>query len=124
MACMAATADLTEDTDRMQVLPHTDNLLVRVTVDRLTPQWMEYRGNSGYFYEYDCSDLLELREFCNDTRCQTIGYFGQTEDLKPLLQSGIRGIDRVIPIGHTMDFDLVWDGYCLLERVTRTTAVR
>lgn len=124
MACMAATADLTEDTAKMQVLPHTDNLLVRVTVDRLTPQWMEYRGNSGYFYEYDCSDLLELREFCNDTRCQTIGYFGQTEDLKPLLQSGIRGIDRVIPIGHTMDFDLVWDGYCLLERVTRTTAVR
>jgi hypothetical protein len=49
------------------------NLLYRVNVDRLSPELMDYRGNSGYFYEYDCKDIMELKEFCNDTHCQTIG---------------------------------------------------
>jgi len=36
-----------------------------------------------------------------------------------LVLSGIHGVDRIVPIGHTMDFDLVWDGYNLVERLTR-----
>jgi hypothetical protein len=33
---------------------------------------------------------------------------------------GIKGVDRIVPIGKTMDFDLIWDGYDLIERFTRT----
>lgn len=81
---------------------------------------MEFRDHSGYFYEYDCEDLMELRPFCDDTHCQTIGYLGNKEALLPLIQSGIKGVDRVVPIGKTMDFDFIWDGYNLVERLTRT----
>ena len=38
----------------------------------------------------------------------------------PLLKTGVRGIDRIVPVGKTMDFDLIWDGYNLYERLTRT----
>ena len=79
--------------------------------------------NSGYFFEYDCKDILELRELCNDTHCQTIGYIGSPESLLPLLQSGIKGVDRVVPVGSTMDFDFIWDGYNLTERLTRTIQI-
>jgi hypothetical protein len=65
---------------------------------------------------------MELRDFCNDTHCQTIGVLGDTSVLKPLLDSGIRGVDRVVPIGHTMDFDFIWDGYDLVAQLTRTRA--
>lgn len=96
-----------------------DNLLVRINVSELRDTLMNYRGNSGYFYEYDCEDFLELKEFCDNTHCQTIGYIGEKEMFLPLVRSGIRGVDRVVPMGHTMDFDLVWDGYNLVSQLTR-----
>lgn len=98
----------------------SSNLLYRVKVSRLTPDLMNYRGNSGYFYEYDCNDVLELRDFCNDTHCQTIGYLGNKNLLKPLIESGIKGVDRIVPIGQTMAFDFLWDGYNLVNQLTRT----
>ncbi len=109
--------------DKMAFEEANDNLLARINVNKLLPSLMEYRGNSGYFYEYDCYDILKIRDFCNDTHCQTIGYFGNIESIAPLLKSGIRGVDRVVPIGHTMDFDLIWDGYNLVERLTRSIGV-
>lgn len=96
-----------------------DNLLVRINVSELRDTLMNYRGNSGYFYEYDCEDILELKEFCDNTHCQTIGYIGEKEMFLPLVRSGIRGVDRIVPMGHTMDFDLVWDGYNLVSQLTR-----
>lgn len=123
-ACMVAAASETGGTGAVRVMPHEDNLIVRLRVDHLIPDLMKYRGNSGYFYEYDCSDLKELRNFCNDTKCQTLGYIGVVKDFMPLLHSGIRGLDRVVPVGHMMDFDLIWDGYDLYDSMTRTVAVR
>lgn len=96
------------------------NKLVCVKVDRLESGLMKYRGNSGLFYEYEADDIFKIRDFCNDTRCQTVGLLGKKELIDPLLDSGIRGVDRIADIGHTMDFDLVWDGYDLVERLTRS----
>lgn len=96
-----------------------DNLIYRVSVPMLSRELLEQAGNSGYFLEYDCDNILELRELCNDPRCQTVAYVGKKEMLMPLLNTGIKGIDRVVPVGKTMDFDLIWDGYDLFERLTR-----
>ncbi len=123
-ACLAAVASGAGDVGHVQVVQGGSNLLIRLKVDKLTPNLMDYRGDSGYFYEYDCSDLMEIRGFCDNTHCQTLGYIGETESFRPLLQSGIRGLDRVVPVGHMMDFDLVWDGYNLFDSMTRTIAVR
>ena len=100
-----------------------DNRLVRLQVSELSPKLMDHRGNSGYFYEYDCDDIMAIRDFCDDTHCQTIGLLGEKAIVEPLLRSGVRGVDRVVPMGHTMDFDLIWDGYNLVERLTRTVSV-
>lgn len=100
--------------------PHHDNLVIRVTVPKLTRQLMEWKDNSGFFFEYDCDDILELKMICDDKRCQTIGFLGDKMELFPLLTSGIQGVDRVVPIGKTMDFQLIWDGYDLLSQLTRT----
>ena len=100
-----------------------DNLIVRIYVPEAKASLMELRDNSGYFYEYDCEDILDLRDLCNDVQCQTLGYLGNKDDLLPLFQSGVRGVDRVVPIGKTMDFDLIWDGYDLVAALTRTMAI-
>lgn len=99
--------------------PHHDNLITRVKVPKVTRQLMEWKDNSGFFFEYDCDDILDLKMVCDDKRCQTIGFLGDKTELFPLLISGIQGVDRVVPIGKTMDFQLIWDGYDLLSQLTR-----
>lgn len=123
-ACRVAAAGETGGIGSVHVVTQEDNLIMRLRVDRLTSDLMEYRGNSGYFYEYDCLDLKELKNFCNNIKCQTLGYIGSVEDFESLLHSGIKGLDRVVPIGHMMDFDLIWDGYDLYDSMTRAVAVR
>jgi len=100
-----------------------DNVMIRVAIKKTDPDLMNFRGNSGFFYEYNCDDIMDIRDFCDDTHCQTIGYIGDTQMFDPLLTSGIRGVDRVVPIGHTMDFDLVWDGYDLVGEMTRKVII-
>ena len=106
--------------DGVKVIPHKDNLIVRIAVSKITDTLMDYRDNSGYFYEYDCKDINMLKPICNDKRCQTIAYLGDKESIIPLLRSGVKGIDRVVPIGKTMDFDFVWDGWSLQYQLTRS----
>ena len=89
----------------------------------LSKNLLDQTGNSGYFLEYDCENILELRDLCNDLRCQTVAYIGEKKMLIPLFNAGIKGIDRVVPVGKTMDFDLIWDGYNLHERLTRIISI-
>ena len=122
-SCLAAATYGTGKASAVIVEPHTDNRLVRVKLPRIMDGLMDLKDNSGYFFEYDCADILELKGLCDDKHCQTISYIGDREKLMPLLASGIRGVDRVVPVGKTMDFDLIWDGYNLYERLTRVIAV-
>ena len=98
---------------------HEDNLIIRISVPIVSSFLMDYRDNSGYFFEYDCKDILEIKSLCNDKRCQTIAYIGNREMITPLLNAGVKGIDRIVPMGKTMDFDLIWDGYNLPFYLTR-----
>lgn len=102
-----------------KIVRHEDNLIVRVHVPEISSGLMEWKDNSGYFFEYDCENVEELKPLVNDKRCQTVGVIGSKEWLKPLIQFGIKGIDRVVDVGHTMDFDLIWDGYDLVNQMSR-----
>jgi hypothetical protein len=102
------------------VIDMPDNLIVRVKVDKLTYDLYEYKQNSGFFFEYDCDDVSDLVAISNNVKCQTIGYIGDVNSIASIMNFGIKGVDRIVPIGKTMDFDLIWDGYDLIERFTRT----
>lgn len=106
-----------------KIEPHEDNYIIRVNVPHCTADLMDLKDNSGYFLEYDCEEILEIRDLCDDKRCQTIGYLGEKEMLRPLIASGVKGVDRVVPLGKTMDFELLWDGYNLYERLTRVIRI-
>lgn len=96
-----------------------DNLIVRMNVKQMSSSLMELKENSGYFFEYNCDNILELKDVCDDLRCQTISYIGDKTMFGPLLKCGVSGIDRIVPIGKTMDFDFMWDGHNLFEKLTR-----
>lgn len=106
-----------------KIVPHQDNLIIRVCVPEITGALMDYKDNSGYFFEHDCTDILDIIGLCNDKRCQTIAYIGDKNMILPLIQAGVKGIDRIVPMGKTMNFDLIWDGYNLPALLTRAVVL-
>lgn len=102
---------------------HEDNLIIRVRVPEAKASLMDYRGDSGFFFEYNCKDIMEIMNLCDDKHCQTISYIGHRDMFLPLIKSGVKGIDRIVPIGKTMDFDLIWDGYDLTSMLTRVISI-
>lgn len=111
------------DRKDVEIVSREDNLIVRLKVEKVDAELMKWKDSSGLFFEYDCDDVMGLKALCDDKRCQTIRGLGDRELLKPLLRSGIKGVDRMVDIGHTMDFDLIWDGHDLARQLTRTIVV-
>ena len=97
-----------------------DNLIWRVELKDISEDVCNYRCNCGYFFEYKASSLPELSKILFD-KYQTLSYYGfQKEDLSKIItQIRPSGIDRIVPIGKTTDFSLTWNGYNLIDTLSR-----
>ncbi len=97
-----------------------DNLLWRVELKNLKNDLHKFRSNSGYFLEFQTSSLIDISTIIN-RKYQTLSYYGfKKEEMKDLiLNLNPVGIDRLVPIGRTMEFSLVWDGYNLIKSLSR-----
>jgi hypothetical protein len=91
-----------------------------VHLDTLSPDILAFRCVGGCFLEYDAASLAELKPVLTE-KTQTIACAG----IEPsavrefLLAAGVRGGDRAVRMGHTMDFSLVWDGFDLIRTLSR-----
>ena len=103
-----------------QQIPMEDNLITRVCVAKLTEEMTAYRAGSGFFIEYAAQELAEIRPLCGIS-CQTLSYYGVQRDalLQEILAMRPAGVDRIVPLGRTMDFALVWDGIDLIRTMSR-----
>lgn len=103
----------------------TDNTLWRVTVKELSEDIDKFRCAGGYFSEFITEDLDEIATIINE-KYQTLAYFGIDKNILMgfILKNRIKGIDRVVPIGKTTDFDLIWDGYDLIEKLSREITIQ
>ena len=81
---------------------------------------MEHKGNCGYFFEYSAISLEEIVPILKK-ECQTITYIGNLEaSLRELIEeNGVRGVDRIVPVGHAGDITFVWDGMDLPNILSR-----
>lgn len=74
----------------------------------------------GYFYYRDCGDITEL-EALKVPKVQTISFFGLSKESKEaLLELAYgEGIDRIVQLGHALNFHYLWDGYNLFQELSR-----
>ena len=107
------------DSEGSESVESSDNLITRINVSEIAPRIVDLKGNSGLFYEYDCDDLNDLIPLLNDTRCQTVTTLCDAEPIASVLDNGVKGVDRVVPMGDSMAFDLVWDGYDMSSYLAR-----
>lgn len=101
-----------------------NNAIVRVELPELYEDIMEYKGNSGYFFEYEADDIERIIPLLKK-ECQTVTYLGDNlaKELRELIiRHGVRGVDRIVLMGHSMDLSLVWDGYDIPLELSRMVA--
>ena len=99
---------------------HQNNLLFNIELSHFLENQQDQRGYFGTFHEISLGALNDLAPIIND-RCQTLTYFGfDVEELRNFVTSNqLRGIDRIVPIGRSLDMDVVWDGYDIIEHLSR-----
>ena len=95
------------------------NFVTRVSLSQLSSDILEYKYNSGFFFEYDILSLKDILPVCT-SKCQTLTYFGLTQqEIQDFVCLFPQGVDRIVPIGQSMDFSLVWDGHDLIRELSR-----
>jgi hypothetical protein len=79
----------------------------------------------GLFRHLPVARLSEVLAFV-DEGDQTLTHWGFDGDaLRDFASAaGARGLDRVVPIGEALAFDVVWDGFHLIDDVLRRVRVR
>ena len=100
-----------------------DNLVTRVGLESLPPNLNEYTCAGGFYLEYCTENLADIVPVVT-RKFQTLSYLGDNAvDLQNfVVQNGLSGIDRIVPVGKTADFSLVWDGYDLIVGMSRDVA--
>lgn len=106
--------------DGIRLIKSEDNLIVRIACKSIDEDLPKFKYNSGFYFEYDADSLNEIISICTES-CQTITYYGvsKCDVLKFISECRPRGVDRVVPIGKSMEFTLIWDGNDLIERMSR-----
>lgn len=101
------------------------NLIYTISLKTLNSKISSLRGKWGYFYEYDTNDLNDIFKFI-DKDCQTLSYFGISKNIlkKLILKNNLNGIDRIVPVGQTLNINLTWDGYDISRMLSRVIEVK
>ena len=73
----------------------------------------------GYFIEYCGKDVRSIAPLAVK-KCQTLTCFGvDVEMVKDFIKDGgFEGVDRVVGVGHALDFELIWDGIDLIKKMS------
>jgi Acyl-CoA reductase (LuxC) len=100
------------------------NVLYRVALDNIQDDQDTCRGYFGTVHEVVLDSLAPLVPIVNE-RYQTL----TVEGIDPqqigqwIMHNGLRGVDRVVPVGRALDMDIVWDGYDIVTTLSRTVVI-
>lgn len=119
-----SAAYLVASNKRVKIQKKPDMFITRIMVDQIDKDLMNYKYNSGFYFEKDITELKDIVNVC-DIRCQTVTYYGiKEEEFKDFLETSKPiGVDRIVPMGKSMDFALIWDGYDLIRQMSRRVTI-
>jgi hypothetical protein len=97
-----------------------NNFITRINVNDADTELMRFKYNSGFFFEQEINELKDILPICGD-RLQTLVYFGLEKEAIDnfIFKMKPKGIDRIVPMGKSMNFTLTWDGYDLIRQLSR-----
>lgn len=98
--------------------------LMRVELSAVEQYLPSIHQHSGLFFEYEADKMADILAVCTD-KLQTIAVYGISKiQFEKFINEHLqRGIDRIVPIGSTMDFSFIWDGYDLVSELSRVISI-
>ena len=96
----------------------------RVKINNIKEVNENLHCGTGLFYELEIDKFKDLLSSLTKKH-QTLAYYGfSKEELKNIIYSSMpNGIDRIVPIGQSLDFSYIWDGYDLFRSFCREVEV-
>ena len=96
-----------------------------VTLKKLQQNLDKLRGRWGFFYQIDLENFVNIKDFITD-KFQTMTYFGiDRKNLQSfILNNHLNGLNRIVPIGQALDINFYWDGYDILNMLTKKIDLR
>jgi len=94
--------------------------IYRIVLDKLPENIHNYRGNCGYFFEYEAKNLDEIIHIISN-KYQTLTYYGFDKSFLKnfVIDNKLNGIDRIVPLGQALDISLIWDGFDIISSLSR-----
>jgi hypothetical protein len=98
---------------------YKNNLYV-VDVNQKVNTIENIRGKNGTFFQKNINNLSKIKHSISK-KCQTLTYFGfEKKELEVfLLNNNLSGIDRAVPIGNALNINPIWDGFNVLNELSR-----
>lgn len=102
------------------IIEKSDNNIHCILIKALPDNLPDYTCPGGSFIEYASEGLDDLISVIT-SQYQTLTYIGLNEKelVKWVMDHGLSGIDRIVPVGRAADFSLTWDGYNLIDCMSR-----
>jgi hypothetical protein len=113
------------DRNDIKKVTQYDNFLYTVDMSSLPEDISILRGKYGLFYQFDLQNLNELTSFIN-TKVQTLLNVGidKNELITFILKNNLMGIDRIVPMGEALEMGVYWDGYDIINQLSRYIELR
>jgi hypothetical protein len=104
----------------VEAIERSGNVLYRIALSQLNQHQDECRGYFGTIHEVVLPSLDALAPIVNE-RYQTLTNQGidNSEVRGWIVRNQLRGIDRVVPVGHALDMNIVWDGHDMVNSLSR-----
>lgn len=101
-----------------------NNLLYCIELTALTKDISTLRGKYGMFFEYHLNQMEELAEGIT-SKVQTLIYVGvEPKKILEFIQNyHLTGIDRIVPMGEGLNMDVYWDGYDIVNILSRQICI-
>lgn len=107
------------DTSTKPVLPNSSKPSV-LRVDKAEINKFRESCGGGFFFECFIDNLTDLAGLVS-RKDQTLAYFGfdknELNDFVTKVNGA--GVDRIVPIGQALNFAPIWDGYSLLNELSK-----
>jgi len=101
------------------------NNLYRIELSKIDKDTINLRGKFGLFFEYKANNLQNISKLISK-KVQTVTYSGFKKEklLKFIIDEKLNGIDRFVPIGSALNIGLTWDGFNLINVLSREIEIR